>query len=457
MPKITFMGAGSSIFVKNVMGDVMLTPALRDSEICLYDIDAKRLRDSKAMLEVLNKNINKGRAKITAKCGIKNRPEALRNAKYVVNAIQVGGYEPSTVIDFEIPKKYGLQQTIADTGGIGGIFRTLRTAPVMLGFAKDMEKVCPEAWFLNYSNPMAMLTGTMLRATNIKTVGLCHSVQGVADELLEHFPEIKKKYKTIRKKVAGINHMAWMLEITGDGKDLYPEIKVAAKKLVASERKKPARVIPCENKDPKKNGDLVRLELMLKFGYYITESSEHNAEYHPYFIKNNYPELLEEYNIPLDEYPRRCIELLKNWDGESKAVIGNLKLKHKRSIEYGSYIMEAIETDKPAHIGGNIMNTGLIPNLPSEAVVEVPCLVNYNGIQGTYVGNIPEQCAALNRTNINSQLLTIEAVLTKRRDAIYQAAMLDPHTASELSMDDIVKMCNEMIRAHGSFLPRYKA
>ena len=456
MPKITFMGAGSNAFVKNVMGDTMLTPALRDSEICLYDIDAKRLRESKAMLDVLNKNINKGRARITAKCGIKNRPTALRDAKYVVNAIKVGGYEPSTVIDFEIPKKYGLHQTIADTLGIGGIFRTLRTAPVMLDFAKDMERVCPDAWFLTYTNPMAMLTGVMQRATNVKTVGLCHSVQVVADSLLSSFPAIKKKYKKIRTKVAGINHMAWLLEITGDGKDIYPEIKAAAKRLVASERKKPANLVPGNNKDPKKNCDLVRLELMLRFGYYITESSEHNAEYHPYFIKKNYPELLDEYNIPLDEYPRRCVNQIANWEKQAKDIFGNSKLKHKRTHEYASRIMEAMETNKPFQIGGNVMNTGLIPNLPAEAVVEVPCLVNSNGVQGTYVGNLPEQCAALNRTNINTQLLTIEAVLTQKKDAIYQAALLDPHTASELSMDEIVKMCNEMIKAHGSFLPQYR-
>ncbi len=454
--KITFMGAGSSIFLKNVMGDSMLTPALRDFEICLYDIDAGRLRESKKMLETLNNNINKGRSKITAKCGVKNRQAALKNAKYVVNAIQVGGYEPSTVIDFEIPKKYGLHQTIGDTLGIGGIFRTLRTAPVMLDFAKDMEKVCPDAWFLTYTNPMAMLTGVMLRETNVKTVGLCHSVQVVADNLLGSFPAIKKKYKKIKTKVAGINHMAWLLEITGDGKDIYPEIKAAAKKLVTVERKKAATLIPGNNKDKGKNGDLVRLELMLKFGYYITESSEHNAEYHPYFIKNSHPELLEEYNIPLDEYPRRCVELLKNWTGESKAVIGNPDIKHKRSLEYGSRIMEAIETDKPTQIGGNVLNTGLITNLPSNAVVEVPCLVDANGVQGTYVGDLPEQCAALNRTNINVQLLTIEAIRTRRKEIIYQAAMLDPHTASELTMDQIVKMCNEMIKAHGSYLPRFK-
>ena len=456
MSKITFMGAGSTVFVKSVMGDVMMTPSLRDFEICLYDIDATRLRSSKTMLDVLNKNVNKGRAKITAKCGIKNRQAALRGAKYVVNAIQVGGYEPSTVIDFEIPKKYGLQQTIGDTLGIGGIFRSLRTAPIMLDFANDIERVCPEAWFLTYTNPMAILTGVMQRSTNVKTVGLCHSVQVVADNLLSSFPAIKKKYKKIRTKVAGINHMAWLLEITGDGKDIYPEIKAAAKKLVASERKKSANVIPGKNKDPKKNGDLVRLELMLKFGYYITESSEHNAEYHPYFIKKNYPQLLEEYNIPLDEYPRRCVAQIANWEKQNKDILDNSKITHKRTREYASAIMDAIETDKPFRIGGNVMNTGLIPNLPSEAVVEVPCLVDSNGIQGTYVGNLPEQCAALNRTNINTQLLTIEAVLTQKKDAIYQAAMLDPHTASELSMDQIVKMCNEMIKAHGSFLPRYR-
>jgi len=456
MPKITFMGAGSSTFVKNVIGDSMTLPALRESEFCLYDIDAKRLRESKAMLEVLNKNINQGRAKITAKCGVKNRAAALRGSDYIVNAIQVGGYEPSTVIDFEIPKKFGLQQTIGDTLGIGGIFRTLRTAPVMLDFAADIERVCPEAWLLTYSNPMAMLTGVMQRHTNVKTVGLCHSVQVVADNLFSSFPEIKKKYKKIRTRVAGINHEAWLLEIRGDGKDLYPEIKAAAKKLIAAERKKPADVTPGTNKDPKKNGDLVRLEMMLKFGYYITESSEHNAEYHPYFIKSNYPELLEEYNIPLDEYPRRCVDIRDRWAAQSKKILGNAKLTHKRSIEYAPRIMAAIESDKVISIGGNVLNEGLIPNLPSEAVVEVPCLVDAFGIHGTHVGNLPEQCAALNRTNINAQLMTIEAVMSRRKDAIYQAAMLDPHTASELSIDDIVKMCNAMIKAHGSYLPRYK-
>ncbi len=456
MAKITFMGAGSTVFVKNVMGDTMLSPALNDSEICLYDIDSTRLRESKMMLDILNKNINKGRAKIKAYCGVKNRKAALKGAKYVVNAIQVGGYEPSTVIDFEIPKKYGLKQTIADTMGIGGIFRTLRTAPVMLDFAKDMESVCPEAWFLTYTNPMAMLTGAMLRGSNVKTVGLCHSVQVVGDALLGSFPAIKKKYKDIRTKVAGINHMAWLLEIKGDGKDLYPEIKAAAKKLVAAERKKSATLIPGNNKDTNKNGDLVRLELMLKFGYYITESSEHNAEYHPYFIKSAYPELIEEYNIPIDEYPRRCVNQIADWKKRSKELVSNTKLDHKRTHEYGSFIMEAIETGNPIQIGGNVLNHGLIPNLPSNAVVEVPCLVDTNGVQGCYVGDLPEQCAALNRTNINSQILTVEAVLTRKKDAVYQAALLDPRCASELTMDQTINMCDELIKAHGSFLPKYR-
>jgi len=195
---------------------------------------------------------------------------------------------------------------------------------------------------------------------------------------------------------------------------------------------------------------------MLKFGYYITESSEHNAEYHPYFIKSKSPELIEEHNIPLDEYPRRCVEQIKGWREMSASILDDPNLTHTRTHEYGSHIMEAIETGKPIQIGGNVLNTGLIPNLPSNAVVEVPCLVDTNGVQGCYVGNLPEACAALNRTNINVQLLALEAVLTRKKDAIYQAAMLDPHTASELTLDQIVKMCDEMIKAHGSFLPKYR-
>lgn len=446
MPKITFMGAGSTIFAKNVLGDSLLVPSLQDSHIALYDIDPVRLKESKLMMQTLNTNINKGRARITAHLGVKSRRTALRGADYVINAIQVGGYEPSTVIDFEIPKKYGLRQTIADTLGIGGIFRTLRTLPVMFDFAKDIEAVCPDAWLLNYTNPMAMLTGGIAMHTDVKVVGLCHSVQGCAEWLLR-LVRMRSKVKKLQWKIAGINHQSWLLEITDGGKDLYPEIKRRAAEMNRKARRKGA----------KKHNDMVRFELMKHFGYYITESSEHSSEYMPYWIKSQYPELIEEFNIPLDEYPRRCIHQIEHWKQRGAEITKNKKLGHERTHEYGSYIMDAIETDVPFSIGGNILNDGnYITNLPRTACVEVPCLVDRNGVQGCFVGDLPEQCAAMNRTNINPQLLTVEAAVTRKKDMIYQAAMVDPHTAAELSLDDIVSLCDDLIKAHGSMLPRYK-
>ena len=445
MPKITFMGAGSTIFAKNVLGDSMMTPVLQDSHIALYDIDPVRLEESKLMLDNINANCNQGRATITAHLGVKKRKEALKDADYVVNAIQVGGYKPSTVIDFEVPKKYGLRQTIADTLGIGGIFRALRTIPVMLDFARDIEEVCPKAWMLNYSNPMAMLTGAMFQATKVKTVGLCHSVQGCAWWLLKQVGMLEQ-VKKLQWQIAGINHQGWLIEITDGGKDLYPEIKRRAAKLNAAARKKGA----------KKHYDMVRFEVMLKFGYYVTESSEHSAEYMPYWIKKNYPELIDEFAIPLDEYPRRCISQIEEWKKRRNELVHNKQLTHARSHEYASYIMEAIETGNPYKIGGNVMNKGFVTNLPSNACVEVPCLVDRTGVQGVYVGDLPEQCAAMNRTNINVQLLTIQAALTKKKEHIYQAAMMDPHTAAELSIDDIVSLCDDLIKAHGKMLPKYK-
>lgn len=430
MLKITFIGAGSSVFAKNVLGDCLLTPALRECEVALYDIDPIRLKDSEQMLININKNSG-GFGTIKA---YSERKEALRDANYVINAIQVGGYKPSTVIDFEIPKKYGLKQTIGDTLGIGGIFRGLRTIPVMLEIAKDMEEVCPDAWFLNYTNPMSIITNAMQRATKIKTVGLCHSVQVCADGLLKG---LEMDTENIQWQIAGINHMAWLLEIKKDGVDLYPEIKKRA-----------------AEKD-EKHLDMVRYEIMKRFGYYITESSEHNAEYTPYFIKSNYPELIDRYNIPLDEYPRRCVEQIAKWEGLKEEIVNNKELTHERTHEYASYILEAMETDKIYKIGGNVLNNGLITNLPKDACVEVPCLVDKTGIHPCYVGDLPVQCAALNMTNINVQLLTVEAALTKKKEYIYQAAMLDPHTASELSIDDIVAMCDELIEAHGEWLPKY--
>lgn len=431
MPKITFMGAGSTVFAKNVLGDCMLTPALRDSHIALYDIDLQRLKESETMLKNINAN-NGNHAKIVA---YTDRKKALEGADYVVNAIQVGGYEPCTVIDFEVPKKYGLRQTIGDTLGIGGIFRALRTIPVMLDFARDMEEVCPDAWFLNYTNPMAILTGAMLRATGIKTVGLCHSVQVCAEHLLR---DLGMSTENIQWKIAGINHMAWLLEITRDGEDLYPEIKRRA-----LER-------------PTPHNDMVRYEIMKRFGYYVTESSEHNAEYMPYFIKSQYPELIEKFNIPLDEYPRRCVNQIQRWAQMREELVNNKNIEHTRTHEYASYIMEAMETNQPYKIGGNVLNTGLITNLPEEACVEVPCLVDASGVTPCYVGALPPQLAALNMTNINVQLLTIEAALTQKKEYIYHAAMLDPHTSSELTIDQIYALVDDLIEAHGDWLPKYK-
>ena len=277
----------------------------------------------------------------------------------MICAIQVGGYEPCTVTDFEVPKKYGLRQTIGDTLGIGGIFRALRTLPVFEDNARDMEEVCPDAWLLNYVNPMAILTGYMQRYTGVKTVGLCHSVQACVPELLR---PLGMSTEGVQWKIAGINHMAWLLEVTRDGEDLYPEIK----------RRAFART--------DKHHDMVRYEIMKQFGYYVTESSEHNAEYMPYFIKSRNPELIEQFNIPLDEYPRRCVAQIQGWEAMRKELVENKDLSHSRSHEYGSYIMEAMETDTPYKIGGNVLNTGLITNLPQEACVEVPCLVDASGV-----------------------------------------------------------------------------
>lgn len=440
MLKITFMGAGSTVFAKNVLGDVMLTPSLHEAEIALYDIDAKRLDESYIMLTAINKNVNNSAATIKKYLGVENRKEALAGAKFVVNAIQVGGYDPCTITDFEIPKKYGLRQTIADTLGIGGIFRALRTIPVLADFAKDMEEVCPDAWFLNYTNPMAMLTGYMQRYTQVKTVGLCHSVQVCANALLKGVGMDEYTDKT-EWEIAGINHMAWLLGIRDlEGNDLYPEIRRRA----------------MDKLEDKEFKDKVRYEYIRRLGYYCTESSEHNAEYNPFFIKSKYPELIERYNIPLDEYPRRCIEQIANWEKRRVELVDDSsKLTHTRSKEYASYIMEAMVTNTPYKIGGNVLNTGLIDNLPADACVEVPCLVDGSGITPCHVGKLPTQLAAMNMTNINPQLLTIEAAVTKSKSKIYQAAMLEPHTAAELSIDDIIKMCDELIAVHGDWLPEY--
>lgn len=434
--KITFIGAGSTVFARNVIGDCILTPELGDFDVCLFDIDPQRLDESYQILCNINKTAN-GRANITKTL---DRTEAFTGADFIVNAIQVGGYRPSTVIDFEVPKKYGLRQTIADTIGIGGIFRALRTIPVMMDYANDIERLSPRALFLNYTNPMAILTGYMQRFTNIKAVGLCHSVQVCANELLKTLGMDEYVDKT-RWEIAGINHQAWLLEIEDlNGNDLYPEIKRRASS-------------PDYNKEGR---DLVRLEIMKRFGYYVTESSEHSAEYLPYFIKDKYPELIDRFKIPLDEYPRRCERQISAWNKMRESLLHNSLIQHEKSHEFASYIINAVLNDVPYRIHGNVLNTGLITNLPQNACVEVPCMVGRNGINPCYVGELPEQCAALNRTNINTQLMTIKAAETLKKEYIYIAAMLDPHTSSELSIDDIVSLCDDLIEAHKGWLPEFK-
>ena len=438
--KITIIGAGSTVFTKNILGVCMMTPGLGEGEYCLFDIDEMRLANSKKMIEAMNEQLNNGKATIITTM---DAATAIKDADYLVNTIQVGGYKPSTVIDFDIPKKYGLRQTIGDSLGIGGIFRALRTIPVLFDYCRLIEELAPNAWLLNYSNPMAMVTGALLKNTGVKTVGLCHSVQGCARTLVEGLglPYDEKRY---RWKIAGINHMAWLLEIERDGKDVYPELKRLSREKGAPEN------------------DRVRHEIMHTFGYYVTESSEHNAEYMPYFIKARYPELIEEYNIPLDLYLKRCedqIETLdayyKNLDAHLEKVKKGEEVLHTRSVEYAPLILDALHNGNPIEIHGNVLNKSLITNLPEDACVEVPCLVNKNGIQPTVVGDLPEQLAALNRTNINVQNLTIQAAVTKEKDYIYQAALLDPHTSSELSIRDIKNLVDDLIEAHGDYLPVY--
>ena len=431
--KITFIGAGSTIFAKNVLGDCMLAKGIGDLEIALLDIDAERLDESYALICALRDKYKP--SAVVKKYLRADAQEAFAGASYAINAIQVGGYEPCTVTDFEVPKKYGLRQTIADTLGIGGIFRGLRTIPVMQEYASIMEQVCPNVLLLNYTNPMSILTGYMQQHTAIKTVGLCHSCQVVVKRINEdlQIPELNDARFTL----AGINHMCWLLTLQDrNGNDLYPRFKEKFNEV-------------------KPEWDCVRREIMNRFGYYNTESSEHTAEYHPYFIKKDHPELIEKYHIPLDEYPRRCIKQIKEWKDLKKEILLPENVKHERSKEYGASIIEACETGYPCKIYGNVMNTGLITNLPSNACVEVPIMIDKNGLNPCYVGDLPDQLAGLNMTHIAVHNMTIKAAVTHEKKYIYMAAYLDPHTRDQLTLDEIKSLCDDLIKAHGDWLPQY--
>lgn len=436
--KITFLGAGSTVFAKNVLGDCLLSENLKQFEIALVDIDQTRLNESYNLICALRDKYN---PQVAVNKYLSTDPiqteQAFTGANYVINAIQVGGYDPCTITDFEIPKKYGLRQTIADTIGVGGIFRALRTIPVLKGYANVMERVCPNALLLNYTNPMSILSGYMQRYTKIKTVGLCHSCQVVVSALNDsslHLKELENANYTL----AGINHMCWLLTLTDkDGNDLYPLFKEQFNKV-------------------KPEWDLVRLEIMNRFGYYNTESSEHTAEYHPYFIKKDYPEFIKDYNIPLDEYPRRCIEQIEKWKQLRIDIMKEENVVHERSREYGSRIIEACETGVPYKIYGNVINNNLISNLPANACVEVPIMVDSNGLNPCYVGEIPEQLASLNLTHIAVHNMVLKAATTLKREYVYMAAYLDPHTRDQLSFKEIKDLCDDLFTAHKDWLEKYE-
>jgi alpha-galactosidase len=428
MAKITFIGAGSTVFARNLLGDILGHEELAGSEIALFDIDAERLSTSELVARRVAEALD-APAKVTAST---DRRAALDGADYAINMIQVGGYEPCTVTDFEVPKQFGLRQTIADTLGIGGIMRGLRTIPVLLDMCRDMEDLCPDVWFLNYTNPMAINCRAISRASSIRTVGLCHSVQGTAYELSL---DLGIPYREIDYLAAGINHMAFYLRFSRNGEDLYPRLMELAR----------SGAVPESNR--------VRYEVLKHLGYFVTESSEHFAEYVPWFIKRDRPDLVERFNIPLDEYPRRCVAQIADWEDERARLEGGAAFEVQPSFEYAATIIRSVETGKPRVIYGNVPNEGLIDDLPEDCTVEVPCLVDGNGVQPTRVGALPPQLAALIRTNVNVQELTVEAALTGNREHVYHAAMLDPHTAAELDLDQIHELVDALFHAHGGWIP----
>lgn len=432
MTRIAFIGAGSTVFARNLLGDILSFPELADSTIALMDIDAERLRTSEVVAHKVAQTLD-ARPTIIA---TQDRRAALDGADYAINMIQVAGYQPGTVIDFEIPKKYGLRQTIGDTLGIGGIMRGLRTIPVLLDICRDMAELCPDVWFLQYVNPMAMNCWAISRASRIKTVGLCHSVQGTAMQLAE---DIGVHDEEIDYLCAGINHMAFYLKFERQGEDLYPRIR----QVIQDGR------VPAKNR--------VRYEVLKYLGYFVTESSEHFAEYVPWFIKRDRPDLIEQLNIPLDEYIRRCERQIRLWQQMRALLESDAPIRVRRSHEYGARIIYSLETDQPRTFNGNVCNQQngerLIDNLPGDCCVEVPCVVNARGIHPQRVGALPPHLAALMQTNINVQALTVEAALTGKREHVYHAAMLDPHTAAELSLDQIAALVDELLEVHGDWIP----
>jgi alpha-galactosidase len=440
-PKITFVGAGSTVFMKNIIGDVLQRPALAGATIALMDVNPERLDESAIVARKLAKTLDVP-ARIET---YTDQRKALAGADFVVVAFQIGGYEPCTVTDFEVPKKYGLRHTIADTLGVGGIMRGLRTVPHLWKLSEDMLAICPDAIMLQYVNPMAINTWAIAaKYPQIKQVGLCHSVQGTAEELAK---DLDLPIERIRYRSAGINHMAFYLnfeEAMEDGsyRDLYPDL---IKAYAEGRAPKPGWNPRCPNK--------VRYEMLTRVGYFVTESSEHFAEYTPWFIKRDRPDLIKKFGIPLDEYPKRCIEQIDRWKSQAEEYRTADRIEVAASREYASSIMNSAWTGEPSVIYGNVRNNGYITSLPHGCAVEVPCLVDRNGIQPTHIGAIPPQLAAMMRTNINVQELTVAALMEEKREHIYHAAMMDPHTAAELDLEQIWDLVDDLLAAHGDWLP----
>ncbi|KRA50301.1 alpha-glucosidase/alpha-galactosidase [Devosia sp. Root635] len=442
-PKITFIGAGSAVFMKNIVGDILQRPALAGATIRLMDINPVRLEESEVIARKLIATLG---VSATVETYLDQR-KALDGTNFVVVCFQIGGYEPSTVIDFDVPKKYNLRQTIADTLGVGGIMRGLRTVPHLWSICEDMLQVAPDAIMLQYVNPMAINTWAISeKYPSIKQVGLCHSVQGTAMELAN---DLGIPYEEIRYRSAGINHMAFYLKFEhrqadGSYRDLYPDLVRAYREGRAP---KPTWNPRCPNK--------VRYEMLTRLGYFVTESSEHFAEYTPYFIKEGREDIIEKFGIPLDEYPKRCVEQIARWKQTSEDYRKADRIEVKQSKEYASSIVNSVWTGEPSVIYGNLRNNGVITSLPDNAAVEVPCLVDDNGLQPTYIGELPPQLTALIRTNINVQELTVRALMEENREHIYHAAMMDPHTAAELDLEQIWNLVDDLTEAHGSMLPEW--
>lgn len=442
MVKIAIIGAGSTVFMKNIVTDIVLEPGLENAHIALHDIDAERLAVSEKVARRICDTTN---TRLTISASL-NRREALQHADFVITMIQVGGYNPATVIDFDIPKKYGLRQTIGDTLGIGGIMRGIRTVPVLRQIADDMADCCPDALLLQYVNPMAINCLALSKlAPQLNYIGLCHSVQGTAIDLAR---DLGEKPESIDYDCAGINHVAFYTRFEkrhADGRmeDLYPRLR-----QLAQSREYGRGWEDCANH--------VRYDMLTRLGYFVTESSEHFAEYTPYFIKSNQPQLIDNYEIPLDEYPRRCEAQIAEWEAQAAALTGDDEMFCEKSVEYAARIIGAMTQGRRDKIHGNLANRGLIDNLPENACVEVPCLVDEHGVVPQKVGALPPHLAALMQTNINVQQLTVEALVTGQREHVYHAAMLDPHTAAELNLDQIWALVDEMLDAHGEAIPELR-